>query len=106
VELRKHSRGDQSEMEELKQIVRAGKWLVYRRVVFAREGIRMILRRGFRRQRLGIVIADLRLLRCQQSERHVPAMIFARSGTAPGSTGTEIGSTLAYKGRHLGSESW
>jgi hypothetical protein len=43
----------------------------------------MMLGRGFRRQRMGPVISELRLLRRQQSERHFPAMIIDRSETAP-----------------------
>jgi hypothetical protein len=82
VELLEHSRGDQSETEILKQIVRMEDWLVSRRFDFVRKDIRMMLRRGFRRQQMGTVIAELRLLRRQQSERHFPAMIFDKSETA------------------------
>jgi hypothetical protein len=84
VELRKLSQDDQSETEKLKQIVRMDDWLVSRRFDFVRKGIRMTLRRGFRRQQMGIVIAELRLLRRKQSKRHFPAtMIPDRSETAP-----------------------
>jgi hypothetical protein len=75
VELRKVSRDDQSETEKLKQIVRIDDWLVSRRFDFVRKGIRMTLRRGFRRQQMGMVIAELRLLRRKQSKRHFPAMM-------------------------------
>jgi hypothetical protein len=83
VEVRKLSLDDQSETEKLKQIVRMDDWLVSRRFDFVRIEIRNLLRRGFRRQRMGTVIAELRLLRRQQSERHFPAMILDRSETAP-----------------------
>jgi hypothetical protein len=43
----------------------------------------MKLRRGFRRQRMRIVIAELRLLRRKQSERHFPAMMLDWSEKAP-----------------------
>jgi hypothetical protein len=79
VELRKLSRDDKSEVEKLKQLVRMEEWLVSRRFDFVRTSIRMMLGRGFRRQRMGIVIAELRLLRRQHSKRHFPAMILDRS---------------------------
>jgi hypothetical protein len=41
------------------------------------------LGRGFRRNQMGTMIAEPRLLRRQQSERHFPAMILGRSDTAP-----------------------
>jgi hypothetical protein len=78
VELRKLSRDDQSETEKLKQIVRMEDWLVSQRFDFVRKGIRKMLVRGFRRPRMGIVIAELRLLRRQQSKRHFPAMMLDR----------------------------
>jgi hypothetical protein len=56
VELRKLSRDDQSEAEKLKQIVRMEECLVSRRFNFVRKDIRMMLGRGFRRQRMEIVI--------------------------------------------------
>jgi hypothetical protein len=70
VELRKLSRDDQSEKDKVKQIVRMDDWLVSRRFDFARNYIRKMLGRGFRRQRMGTVIAELRLLRRQHSKRH------------------------------------
>jgi hypothetical protein len=80
VELRKLSRGDESEADKLKQLVRMEEWLVSRRFDFVRKAIRMMLGRGFRRQRMGTVIAELRLLRRrQQSKRHFPAMILERN---------------------------
>jgi hypothetical protein len=79
VELRKHFQIDQNKTEKVKQIVRTEKWVVSRRFAFVRKDIRMMLRREFRRQRMGTVIAELRLLRRQQSERHFPATIFNRS---------------------------
>jgi hypothetical protein len=39
----------------------------------------MMLDCGFRRQGVGPVIAELRLLRRQQSEQHFPSMILDRS---------------------------
>jgi hypothetical protein len=46
-------------------------WLVSRRFDFVRKSIRLMLGRGFRRQRMGTVKAELRLLRRrQQSKRH------------------------------------
>jgi hypothetical protein len=66
VELRKLSRDDQSEAEKLKQIVRMEEWLVSRRFDFVRKSIRLIFGRGLRRQRMGTVIAELRLLRRHQ----------------------------------------
>jgi hypothetical protein len=39
----------------------------------------MMLDCGFRRQGVGPVIAELRLLRRKQLEQHFPAMIFDRS---------------------------
>jgi hypothetical protein len=77
VELRKLSRDDQSETERLNQIVRMEDWLVSQRFDFVRNYIRNMLVRGFRRQRMGTVIAELRLLRRRQlkSERHFPALI-------------------------------
>jgi hypothetical protein len=83
VELRKLSRDDQSETEKLKQVVRMEDWLVSQRLDFVRKDIRMMLRRGFRRQRMRTVIASLRLLQRQQSDRHFPAMILGRTETAP-----------------------
>jgi hypothetical protein len=74
VELRKLSWDDQSEMEKLKQIVRMDDRLVSRRFDFVRNYIRKVLGRGFRRQRMRTVIAELRLLRRQQSKRHFPAL--------------------------------
>jgi dephospho-CoA kinase len=80
VELRKLSRNDQSEREKLKQIVRMKDWLVARRFDFVRDYIRTMLGRGFRRQRMGTVIAELRMLRRQQgARRRFPAMILDRS---------------------------
>jgi hypothetical protein len=80
VELRKLSRDSQSEAEKLKLLVRMEEWLVSRRFDFVRKDIRMMLCRGFRRQRMGIVTAELRLLRRrQQSKRPFPAMIIDRS---------------------------
>jgi hypothetical protein len=78
VELRKLSRDDQSETEKLQQIVGMDDWLVSQRFDFVRKGIRKMLVRGFRRPRMGIVIAELRLLRRQQSKRHFPAMMLDR----------------------------
>jgi hypothetical protein len=76
VELRKLSRDDESEAEKVKQIVRMKDWLVARRFDFVRNYIRSMLGRGFRRQRMGTVIAELRLLRRQQGARQrFPAMI-------------------------------
>jgi hypothetical protein len=75
VELRKLSRDDQSERGKLNHIVRMEEWLVSRRFDFVRKDIRKMLHQGFRRQRMRIVIAELRLLRRQQSMRHFPAMI-------------------------------
>jgi hypothetical protein len=83
VELRKLSRHDQSETEKLKQIVRMEDWMVSGRFDFVRNHIRMMLGRGFRRHRMRIVIAELRLLRGQQSKRKFPAMILARNKSAP-----------------------
>jgi hypothetical protein len=80
VELRKLSRDDQSEAEKVKEIIRSNDLLVARRFDFVRKYIRNMLRRGFRRQRMRIVIAELRLMRRgQQSERVFPAMIHDRS---------------------------
>ena len=80
VELRKLSRNDQSETEKLKQIVRMEDWLIARRFDFVRNYLRTILGQGFRRQRMGTVIAELRLLRRQQgARRRFPAMILGRS---------------------------
>jgi hypothetical protein len=78
-ELRKLSRADHSETGKLKEIVRIDDWLVSRRLDFVREDIRMMLRRGFRRQRMRIVIAELRLMRRQQPERQFPAMLPSRT---------------------------
>jgi hypothetical protein len=82
VELCKLSRDDQSEIDRLKQVVRMHDWLVSRHFDFVRNGIRKMLRRGFRRQRMRIVIAELRLLRRQQSKRRFPPMNLERSATA------------------------
>jgi hypothetical protein len=82
VELRKLSRDAQNETEILKQLVRMEDRLVYRRFDFIRNDIRMMLGRGFRRQRMRIVIAELRLLQRQQLKRHFPATILERSETA------------------------
>jgi hypothetical protein len=90
VELRKLSQDDQSETEKLNQMVRMDDWLVSRRFNFLRNNIRKMLVRGFRRQRMGTVIAELRLLRRQQSKRHFPAMILDRSETAPGKASAMI----------------
>jgi hypothetical protein len=90
VELRKLSRDDQSEAEKQKQIVRMKDWLVSRRFDFVRKDIRKKLVRGFRRQRMRIVIAELRLLRREQSERHFPAMLLGRTETAPVKASTVI----------------
>jgi hypothetical protein len=80
VELRKLSRDDESETEKLKEIVRMEDWLVARRFDFVRDYIRTVLGQGFRRQRMGTVIAELRLLRHQQgARRRFPAMIPYRS---------------------------
>jgi hypothetical protein len=57
--------------------------LISRRFDFVRKDIQKMLRRGFRRQRMIIVIAELRLLRRQQSKRHVPAMIPGKSVVVP-----------------------
>jgi hypothetical protein len=83
VEVRKLSRDVQSETEKLKHIVRIDDWLVSRRLDFVRKDIGRIPGRRFRRQRMGTVIAELRLLRRQQSERRFPAMMLDRSETAP-----------------------
>jgi hypothetical protein len=83
VELRKLSRDDHSETEKLKQIVRIDDWLISRRLDFVRKDIRRMLGRGFRRERMRIVIAELRLLRRKQSERCFPAMMLDRNETAP-----------------------
>jgi hypothetical protein len=83
LELRKLSRDDHNETEKLKQIVRLEDWMVSRRFDFVRNYIRMMIGRGFRRQRMRIVIAELRLLRRQQTERHFPAMILERGETVP-----------------------
>jgi hypothetical protein len=69
VELRKLSRDDQSETGKLKHIVRLEDWMVSRRFDIVRNDIRMMLGRGFRRQRMGTVIAELRLLQHQQTVR-------------------------------------
>jgi hypothetical protein len=69
LELRKLSRDDQHETEKLKQIVRMEDWTVSRRFDFVRNYSRMMLGRGFRRQRMRIAIAELRLLRRQQTFR-------------------------------------
>jgi hypothetical protein len=90
VELRKLSQDDQNEMDKLKQIVRMSDWLVSQRFEFVRKYIRKVLRRGFRRERMRIVIAELRLLRRQQSKRHFPAMILDRDETVPVKTSTII----------------
>jgi hypothetical protein len=80
VELRKLSRNDQSETKKLKQIVRMEDWLVARRFDFVRNYIRTMLGQGFRRQRMGTVIAELRLLRrLKGARRRFPAMIPYRS---------------------------
>jgi hypothetical protein len=75
-EVRKLYSDYQSETEKLKQIVRMKDWLVSQLFDFVRKHIRRMLRRGFRRPRMGTVIAEIRLLRRQQSksERHFPAM--------------------------------
>jgi hypothetical protein len=79
-EVRKLSRDDQSETRKVKQILRMDDMLVSRRFIFVRKYIRGKLRRGFRREQMKIVIAELRLMRRdQQSERHFPAMILNRS---------------------------
>jgi hypothetical protein len=62
VELRKLSRDDQSETGKLKEIVRMSDWLVSQRFNFVRIYVRKMLRRGFRRQRMRTVIAEVRLL--------------------------------------------
>jgi hypothetical protein len=90
VELRKLSRDDQGETDKLKQIVRMSDWLVSQRFDFVRDYIRKVLCRGFRRERMRTVIAELRLLRRQQSKRHFPAMILDRDDTAPVKTSTII----------------
>mgnify|MGYP002811062088 CR=1 FL=1 len=80
VELRKLSRNDQSETEKVKQIVRMKDWLVARRFDFVRNYIRTMLGRGFRRQLMRTVIAELRMLRRQQgARRRFPAMLLDRS---------------------------
>jgi hypothetical protein len=86
VELRKLSRDDMSETEKLKHIVRMHDWLVSQRFDFVRNYIRKMLGRGFRRQRMRSVIAELRLLRRQQPKRHFPAMILDRTETGPAKT--------------------
>ncbi len=79
VELRKLSRDDQSEADKLKLIVRMHDCLVSRRFDFVRNYVRKVLGQGFRRQRMRTVIAELRLLRCQQgARRRFPAMILDR----------------------------
>jgi hypothetical protein len=75
VELRKLSRDDESETNKLKEIVRIDDWLVSRRLDFVRKDIRTTLRRGFRRQRMRTVIAELRLMRRQEPKRQFPAMM-------------------------------
>jgi hypothetical protein len=92
VELRKLSRDDQSEMNKLQQIVRMEDWLVSLRFIFVRNYIRKKLGRGFRRQRMRAVIAELRLMRRQQSKRRqFPAMILDRAGEmAPVKTSSMI----------------
>jgi hypothetical protein len=75
VELRQLSQDAESETEKLKQIVRFDDWLVARRFDFVRKDIRIMLRRGFRREYMGTVIAELRLLRRQQSDRRCPSTI-------------------------------
>jgi hypothetical protein len=57
-------------------------FLVARRFDFVRNYIRKMLGRGFRCQRMGTVIAQVRLLRRQKWKRYLPAMIFDRSETA------------------------
>jgi hypothetical protein len=57
-------------------------WLVSQRFDFVRDYIRRVLRRGFRRERMKTVIAELRLLRRQQAKRHFPAMILDRNETS------------------------
>jgi hypothetical protein len=57
--------------------------LFSRRFDFVRKYIRKMLRRGFRRQRMRTVIAELPLLRRQQSKRHFPATILDKSVMAP-----------------------
>jgi hypothetical protein len=80
VELRKLSRNDQSETGKLKEIVRMKDWLVARRFDFVRNYIRTMLGRGFCRQRMRTVIAELRMLRPQQgARRRFPATILDRS---------------------------
>jgi hypothetical protein len=49
---------------------------------FVRNDIRMMLGRGFSRQRMRRVITELRLLRRQQTTRQFLAMILGRSETA------------------------
>jgi hypothetical protein len=90
VELRKLSRDDQSETEKVKEIVRVDEWLVFRRFDFVRKYIRNMLRRGFRRERMRTVIAEVRLLRREQPGRHYPAMILNRSETASVKASTMI----------------
>jgi hypothetical protein len=74
VELLKLSQVDQNEAEKVKQIVRMHDFLVSQRFGFVRNYIRTIFRQGFRRPRMGTVIAELRMMRRQQQlERHFSA---------------------------------
>jgi hypothetical protein len=90
VELRKHSRDDQSEKDNVKQIVLLDELLVDRRFDFVQNYIRNMLGRGIRRRRMGTMIAELSLLRRQQSARYFPAMILDRGETAPAVTSALI----------------
>jgi hypothetical protein len=74
----------------VKEIVRVGEWLVFRRFDFVRKYIRNMLRRGFRRERMGTVIAEVRLLQREKSDRHFPAMILNRTETASVKASTVI----------------
>jgi len=76
VELRKLSQDD-SETKKLRQIVRIDEcWLVAKRVDFVRKEVQKLLCGGFRRAYIGLVIAELRLLRRGQSPRHFPPIYY------------------------------
>jgi hypothetical protein len=74
VERRKLSRDDQRDGKvKIDRILRVKDLLV------TLQGIRMMFRRSFRRQRMRAVIGELRLLRREQSQRYFPATILDRS---------------------------
>jgi len=73
-EIRKLSEDD-SESGKVKQIVRMDDWLVARRFAFVRAEARLLLGRGFRRDCMRLVIAELRLLQRKQAVLRFPPMI-------------------------------